>query len=541
MANIDEVRQIQRSIYQAMKKRALALESKTGAELMRYRKDQERLGKRKFEAVPLADLFDRIDRSRVVYLGDFHTFDQSSRTLERLLRHMLRSKGHPLALGMEMINEKDQLTLDSFIQGVITEQEFLESINYRESWRFPWRHYRPFFELARTKKLEIIALNSQGSLSKRDERASELISNFANANPGTTLLVLFGELHIVADKLPKLVQSKLGKTVGQCILHQNLDEVYWRGVADDATLVKFNEREFSLQSSPPWVKYESMLYWYENLAEDIDYDLHQSVMEGAQEEAAENFLFYCGKINRSFNLGLDQSELEDFNLLDQEKLDLVLDRISEISAIPVAKWQREQIRRSKAFKLIGGRDYYCPHYSVNRLAYLAGLHLQDHLRERAGKPRIDSNLLARSGEKRFLGLFHSMLLAYLCAKVINPFRKCDLYQDFANQSRQAKLNPKVRGNLKILLKLFALKHGDTTSFKNLIKGLGIDDLAYIAKRLAHAIGDTLYHEFFTLQPEEFQRLTRKTVMDDWDSTRFITLVRDVFPGKSYQDTKKRFF
>src|SRR5690606_20392228 len=131
--------------------------------------DQEKLGKRKFEAVPLAELFDRIDRSRVVYLGDFHTFDQSSRTLERLLRHMLSNKGHPLALGMEMIHEKDQLALDSFIQGVITEQEFLESINYRESWRFPWRHYRPFFELARTKKLEIIALNSQGSLSKRDE------------------------------------------------------------------------------------------------------------------------------------------------------------------------------------------------------------------------------------------------------------------------------------------------------------------------------------------------------------------------------------
>lgn len=541
MANIEEVRQIQRSIYLSMKKRALSLEGKANAQMSRYRLAHQKLGLRSFQTVPVSELFDRIDRSRVIYLGDFHTFDQSSRTLERLLRHLLSRKGQPLALGMEMVHEKDQLALDSFVQGLISEQEFLESINYRESWRFPWHHYRPFFELARSKKLEIIALNSEGTLSKRDDRAAELISNFAASHPGTTLLVLFGELHIVADKLPKQVEGRIGKQIGQCIIHQNLDDIYWRGGGNDATLVRFNEKEFSLQSSPPWVKYESMLYWYENLAEDIDYDLHQSVMEGASEEAAENFLFYCGRINRSFNLGLNQDELEDFNLFDQNQLDVVLDRLERISSTSVLQWQKEQIKRAKAFKLIGNRDYYCPHFSVNRLAYLAGLHLQDHLRKRSGNIGIDESLLSRSSEKRFLGLFHSMLLAYLCGKVINPFRKCDLFQDFLEQSRVAKLNPKVRENLKTLLELFALKHEDTEGFKALLKGKKIDDLAFIAKRLAHAIGDTLYHEFFTLRPENFQSITRKTVTEAWSAQHFISIVREVFPGKSYLDTRKRFF
>lgn len=538
---MEEVRQIQRSIYLSIKKRALALEGKPAPELSRYRKAQEKLSNQSFQAVPLAELFEQIDTSRVIYLGDFHTFDQSSRTLERLLRHMMRSKKRTLALGMEMVNEKHQLELDSYIQGLITEQEFLESINYQESWRFPWKHYRPFFELARKRGLEIIALNSKGPLSKRDERASTLISNYTSVHPDTTLLVLFGELHIVADKLPKQVAKKIAKNTKQCIIHQNLDGIYWNSGGDDASLVRFNKQEFSLQSSPPWVKYESMLYWYENLAEDVDYDMHQSVMESAGEEAAENFLFYCGKINRSFNLGLNEQELEDFNLFDQEQLDVVLDRLSATKSSSLLKWQKEQIRRAKAFKFISSRDYYSPHFSVNRLAYLAGLHLHDHLRKQAQMPGTENALQSKIQHKRFLGFFHPMLLAYLCAKVINPFRKCDLYQDFLMQSRQAKLNPKKRENLKVVLALFALKHGETDAFNELLKGKTLNDLAFMAKRLAHAVADTLYHEFFTLQPESFQRITRKTVVEPWDSTRFITLLRDVFPGKSYLDTKKRFF
>ena len=541
LANIDEVRQIQRSIYQSIKKRALALEGPPTLELNRYRKAQERLAKKEFQAVPIDELFQQIDLSKIIYLGDFHTFDQSSRTLERLLRHLLRSKKKKLSLGMEMIQESDQLVLDSYIQGLISEQEFLESINYKESWRFPWKHYRPFFQLAKTKGLEIIGLNSKGNLSERDKRAAELINDYSRAHSDSTLLVLFGELHIVSDKLPKRVAAKLPKQAKQCIIHQNLDAVYWQSGGDDASLVRFSKNEFSLQSSPPWVKYESMLYWYENLAEDVEFDLHHSVMDSASEEASENFLFYCGKINRSFNLGLHESDLEDFNLFDQNQLDVVLDRIQKAKSSSLVKWQIEQVRRAKAFKLTNTRDYYCPHFSVNRLAYLAGLHLQDHLRSQAKMPGVNIALQSRARDKRFLGFFHPMLLAYLCAKVINPYRKCDLYQDFLMQSRRAKLNPKKRENLKLVLELFALKHGDIEEFNNLIKGKSLQDLAFIAKRLAHAVADTLYHEFFTLQPESFQRITRKSVTEAWDAPKFISLIRDVFPGKSYLDTKKRFF
>jgi len=541
LATIDDVREIQRSIYLSMRKRALAQEGDPPAELIRYRRDQERFSKRKFKAVPMNELFEQIDKSRLIYLGDFHTFDQSSRTLQRLLRHMLKTKDKKLSLGMEMVNEEDQIYLDSYIQGLISEQEFLESINYHESWRFPWKHYRPFFEMAKKQGLEIIALNSKGNLASRDKHAASLISNYLKIHKKTTMLVLFGELHIVSDKLPSRVSKQFTRAPKHCILHQNLDGVYWKSGGDDASLVRFNQKEFSLQSSPPWVKYESMLYWYENVAEDIEFDLHNSMMETASEEAAENFLYYCGRINRSFNLGLSEDDLEDFNLFDHEQLETVLDRVDTIQKPSLIKWQREQIKRAKAFKLLSGRDYYCPHFSVNRLAYLAGLHLQDHLRTQANKAGLLSHLQSKQIDKRFLGFFYPMLLAYLCAKVINPYRKCDLYQDLLMQSRRAKLNPKKRENIKTVLSIFSLKHGEEDQFKVYIKGKSLQDLAFIAKRLSQAVGDTLYHEFFTLQPESFQRITRKTVVDRWDVTGFLAIMKEVFPGKSYQETKKRFF
>jgi len=116
-----------------------------------------------------------------------------------------------------------------------------------------------------------------------------------------------------------------------------------------------------------------------------------------------------------------------------------------------------------------------------------------------------------------------------------------LYQDLLMQSRRAKLNPKKRENIKTVLSIFSLKHGEEDQFKVYIKGKSLQDLAFIAKRLSQAVGDTLYHEFFTLQPESFQRITRKTVVDRWDVTGFLAIMKEVFPGKSYQETKKRFF
>ncbi|CAN0336872.1 unnamed protein product, partial [Chrysoparadoxa australica] len=163
--------------------------------------------------------------------------------------------------------------------------EFLEEIDYHKSWRFPWSYYRPFFEMARKHNLQIVALNSDGTLEERDLRAAETIGEALKKNPNERFLILFGELHIVPNKLPARLEKIAGDLIENyraTIIHQNLDEVFWKihevEIEKHNQIVKFGDLEFSLQTAPPWIKYESMIYWYENLSDDPEFELHDYIL-----------------------------------------------------------------------------------------------------------------------------------------------------------------------------------------------------------------------------------------------------------------------
>ena len=172
---------LQRKMYDYLKSKALDYEGIVSDELNEYRNNMNSLAIRDFENVGLNHLLHQIDISNVIYLGDFHTFDQSSRNLKRILKILL-AKGKKITLGLELVHHKHQDFIEGFLSGHITELEFLEEINYHESWRFPWTHYSVLFQEAKKGNVNIIGLNSEGSLSQRDEKASEIVSSFLKEN-----------------------------------------------------------------------------------------------------------------------------------------------------------------------------------------------------------------------------------------------------------------------------------------------------------------------------------------------------------------------
>ena len=161
---------------------------------------------------------------------------------------------------LEFVSQDDQIYIEQFLNEQITEREFLESINYKDSWRFPWNHYKDFFELSKKNNFKIYGLNSEGSLSERDKSAARSISKLHQHNPDSQIFVLFGELHIFPDKLPKDVEELTPSEIDQVIIHQNIDEIYWQQIEKspsqrpESSIVKILDNEFSLQNSPPWVK-----------------------------------------------------------------------------------------------------------------------------------------------------------------------------------------------------------------------------------------------------------------------------------------------
>lgn len=530
------------SIYKYLKNKVRSLESKPSKMLLQYQKDQTTSAKRPIFNSSIRELIDSIENSDIIYLGDFHTFDQSTRNLERLIR-ILTSKRHDFAIALEFVHTKHQEYIDFFLGGHITELEFLESINYKESWRFPWTYYKRFFDIAKKEKIPIIALNTVGSLQARDERASRVIARFYKKYPEKKILVLFGEYHIVPNKLPNRVMTSTKKEIIHTIIHQNLDEVYWKlaktakSISDK--VVKFSKHEYVLITSSPWLKYESQIYWYEHSNEDPDFDIHEYLIEtGAlnfSENVPENFSFICDEIIKTIKLKLPRRDIEDFHLYDHIKLEYIQNEIEKVEDKKLRSFYYELIERGRSFKLPYSTKYFCPNYSINRIAYLAGLHLY-HITLKNKKVDTAKILNSKNKDEFFFNLIKQCIMSYFSSKLINPHRKCDLYLDYKKAIRSKKTTLKKKE-----LYRFCLKITDQKSVKNFeIQKIPLKDLHQAARVIGHMYGDILFDHIYSTN-KDFNKSLDNLLASDFDIDNFNAIKESILGDIEYQKLSKRMF
>ena len=540
-----DIKKIRKNIYLYMKTKAHALEGNLSEEFISYQRSQNRYSNRDFLISNFQNLVKSLKRSKVIYLGDFHSFDQSSRNFQRILRPLTNSK-NPLTLGVEFVNSQHQEHIDNYLKSNITEIEFLENIDYYESWRFPWNQYKVFFDLARTNGYNILALNSTGSLSSRDKKAAEILNQYIEQNPKNKLLVLFGEYHITPSKLPKQVLSKAHTKFKQTIVHQNLDKVYWKLESTamgrkKTQVIEFDENEFSIQSSAPWVKYESMIYWYENLLEDPEFDIHQYMMESGLKSFTENandtFLFLTEKMINALNFKIPKSSLEDFNLHDHQKMSFIIKKAESIKSSSVAKYFKGLVIKGRSFKVPNTNDYYCSNYSINRLSYLGGVHIW-HLKRNLDKLQTVKILSSTSQEKKFTFLLYQFCFAYFCSKVINPYRKCDLYADIFEKSKM-KLN---QDSLYLKKSLELIEHDQREiDINTTLKGLPLDKLYKMAKIIGYMFGDLIFDLHYEKNSKKYLSILNILCIREISQENYIELCESVLPKRKYKTYKKRFF
>lgn len=532
-----------RSIYRYLKNKANSLEGKPSASLLEYKKDQHRSSLRSFTDSTIRELFDSIEDSDIIYLGDFHTFDQSTRNLERLMR-VLSSKKFEFALALEFVSINNQKYIDYYVKGHITELEFLESINYTQSWRFPWTYYKKFFEIAKKKQIPIIALNTEGTLKGRDTRASKVIARFHKDNPKKKLMVLFGEYHIVQNKLPQRVMEATNKNVIQTIIHQNLDEVYWKLVKENKLkkdkIVKFSKREFTMITSAPWLKYESQIYWYEHLSEDPEFDIHEYIIEtGAinfSDNVPENFVFLCDEVMRTFHLKIKKHNVEDFHLYDHINLDRVQKHIEKIKHKGLQAYYRNLIKKGRSFRLPQSNHYFCPNYSINRVSYLAGVHIH-HLNLKESKFRPYDLLSSRKRSEIFVYFLKQCMCGYLASKLINPYRKCDMYADYKKQLRSNHLKQTKKNCLKAML---TIAQGNDPIKKHIV-GIPTHGLYTMARMLGHIFADILFERYFVKGHPYTQKALKLIYSTDFSDEAFQSLKEIVFNKYDFKNSKKRDF
>jgi len=111
------------------------------------------------EALTPAQVAARLDGTHLVFFGELHTSMDVHRSQLRLLQE-LEKTGRPLLIGLEMFPYTAQEGLDRWVDGLLTEEGFLEIGGWYEHWGLHWGYYRDIFLFAREHGVPMFGVNT---------------------------------------------------------------------------------------------------------------------------------------------------------------------------------------------------------------------------------------------------------------------------------------------------------------------------------------------------------------------------------------------
>lgn len=514
--NKEKLYQLHISLYNHLKKQAHEYMRGESDHLKRYREDFEYYAKRPTRICKQKEMFNSIVNSRVIYIGDFHTFDQNTVNLRRILRVLLKNK-KKMVLGVELVHQAHQHHLNAFLEGHLSEKEFLEDIDYNESWRFPWTHYKTIFQLAKKHRIPIYGLNSDGDMKKREQSAGKTISKILQKHPNAPLLVFFGEYHIVPNRLPKEVNEYHLRPLRYTIVHQNLDFPFWQNYFKKTAkrTLRFNEHEFCLMTSPPWMKYESLIYWSDNLYDDPEYDLKTTHTAHLTTPRLDDFIHLFAKLCQFLNLPeiAKHPSRQDFYLFHGHQISEFIDLLEKKGIDPTP--YEELILKNLSFKISQHAIYFSPFPSYNKLITLAGMHIVHLI--------VRDQQVKKTYYTQFIEFFWCDFLGHLSNKIINPQKKCPLYQDFQDHPDE---------NKKRVLKII---DDPQTTGKNL-RQVSFSELFEIAQDCGQLCADNFFHKMRLSATFRFKGQYISLKKSAFNQMRNLSL-----NGREYQLQRKKFF
>ncbi len=114
---------------------------------------------RKRDVVTPAEMAKRLAGVRLVLVGESHTDMDFHRAQLRVAEELVRA-GRPVFLGLEMYPYTQQAFLDQWVDGLLTEEGFLQLSRWYENWGYNWNYYRDIFLFARDHKVRMFAVNA---------------------------------------------------------------------------------------------------------------------------------------------------------------------------------------------------------------------------------------------------------------------------------------------------------------------------------------------------------------------------------------------
>ncbi len=375
--------------------------------------------------VPAEKVISSAMKSDIVYFGDYHPLSASQQWALWLMKEMTE-RGAGVVLALEMLYEYQQESLDRWMKGTYTEEEFLGVISYESEWGFDWENYRKFFESARDPFVPIFGIDYEPRdqlrfIRQRDRMIAQKIASIRSFFPGHAILVVIGESHLASSHLPLEVRRICGDEIRDTIIVQNMDAIFWKLMRRDGARphsVMVDSDRYCVFTASPVMKYQSyrdmIQLWsdqsfsetaLESLTEMVDdiflflrggaEDLQVTVRRGFKEPVGDVFPEICsGKTYASFATVLRSRQISDDGLLAL----------------------KEELRRAGMNYFPSMNLFMVMKFNQACAAREAARFVVYAMRDEIGR----KNRVVRSEEDRFFAYVFEEALAWVGAKMVDP-------------------------------------------------------------------------------------------------------------------------
>jgi uncharacterized iron-regulated protein len=411
---------IRKELYRQVETQAKIRLGGEDAELSQYRKEYEKEFGKKWQPSTQSELFRRLQISRLVLMGDFHALQQSQKTHLRVLKHFETER--PRVLCLECFEAEDQLKLEKFMAGRVSEREFLKSIEWSKKWGFPWDHFRPLIRWAQANKVPVYGINrnakkrTAASLRSRDLFAAQKLQTILKAHPDSIVFAIYGDMHLAQGHMPAALLKLMGPGFKKKIfrLFQNSEKIYFqlleKELESTVDVVELSKDSFCLLNVPPWVKWQNYLMYLEQT-----YDL--GLLEEEAIDYTDHISSYVKIISEELGWPLVCDDLSVYTAQDPQ---LWAKLQTHFSAKELA-WAETLIEEESSFYIPELGIGYLARPTVNHAATLAAKYVHAKW---SGSQKSFFEV-----PKDFLRQIWMEGLAYFGSKIINHKRKTDTVAD----------------------------------------------------------------------------------------------------------------
>ena len=375
------------------------------------------------------EVLERAARSDIVFFGDYHPLEESQQWVERLMTELV-ARDRKVVLAMEMLYVQQQEQLDRWMKGMLSEEEFLEQIDYKTEWGFDWGSFKRIFELAKDPFIPIFGIDTEPRdhlryIRQRDKMIANRIKNIRRFFPGYLVLVMIGESHLASGHLPSEIEKVCDEKLQRTIIVQNMDEIYWRLLREGREhieAVRIDEDKYCVFNASPIVKYQS----YQRIIDRwVEGEEANSFVPVLKEMVSYILSFLIGpKKNLHVNIdGYDFESLDDIfpeihcrQTFTSFASFLRSQKMSQLAVVSIT----ESLRRYGVSYVPGLNKFLILKYASSSAAMEASRFVLSVMRSRMGKWRGRR----KSVEERFYEFVLEEALSFVGAKIVDPTIDC---------------------------------------------------------------------------------------------------------------------